>query len=124
MVTSLDPGDLAAVRDQDELSPDVAATADAVGLGGAVEWERLHLDHELVLCQQFSDLCQRLHGPAVRAATSHPGSGLAGCEVGDGHYPGRLGYQAVEVDPVGGDAEGGQGLLLCGEILGQREALA
>ncbi len=39
--------------DQDELSADVAALADAVGLGSAVERECLHLDHQLVLCQQF-----------------------------------------------------------------------
>jgi hypothetical protein len=31
--------------DQDELSADVGALADTVGLGGAVERERLHLDH-------------------------------------------------------------------------------
>src|SRR5689334_18797995 len=83
--------------DQDELSADVTALADAVGLGGAVERERLHLDHEVVLGQQSGDLRQRLHGPAVRAATGHPGPGLAGGEVGDGQYLGWPGYQADQL---------------------------
>src|SRR6266516_6295387 len=83
--------------DQDELSADVAALADAVGLGSAVERERLHLDHELVLCQQFGGLRQRLHGPAVRAATGYPGSSLTGCEVGDGQYLRWLGDQADQL---------------------------
>src|SRR6185437_4926258 len=78
--------------DQDELSADVAALADAIGLGGAVERERLHLDHEVVPGQQSGDLRQGLHGPAVRAATGHPGPGLAGREVGDGQHLGWLGY--------------------------------
>src|SRR2546421_221882 len=83
--------------DQDELSADMAALADAVGLGGAAERERLHLDHQVVLGQQSGDLGQRLHGPAVRIATGHPGPGLAGGEVGDGHYLGWLGYQADQL---------------------------
>src|SRR5437762_13617545 len=83
--------------DQDELSADVAALADTVGLSGAAERKRLHLDHEVVLGQQSGDLRQRLHGPAVRAATGHPGPGLAGREVGDGQYLGWLGYQADQL---------------------------
>src|SRR5512132_3615655 len=42
--------------DEDELSADVAGLADAVGLGGALEREGLHLDHQLVLRQQLGDL--------------------------------------------------------------------
>ncbi len=61
--------------DQDELSTDMAALADAVGLACPVEWECLRPNCQLVVCQQFGDLCQRLHGVAVRAATGHLGSG-------------------------------------------------
>ena len=41
-------------RHQHELAADVAALTDPVRLGGAVEREGLHLDHQLVLCQQSS----------------------------------------------------------------------
>ena len=37
--------------DQDELAADMTALTDAVRLGGALERERLHLDHQLVLGQ-------------------------------------------------------------------------
>src|SRR6266571_5242259 len=74
--------------DEDEFSADVAGLADAVGLGGAVEREGLHLDHQLVLCQQLGDLRQSLHGLTVGAATGDAGSGLAGGEVGDAHHLG------------------------------------
>jgi hypothetical protein len=47
---------------------DVAALADAVRIGGAVQGERLRLDHQLVVCRQAGDFCQCLHGPALRAA--------------------------------------------------------
>src|SRR4029450_3218549 len=63
--------------DEDELSADGAALADAVGLGGAVGRERLDLEHQLVLGQQVGDQRQGLHGAAVAPATADAAAGLA-----------------------------------------------
>ena len=82
------------VRGRGQLPPDVAGLADAVGLGGAVEREGLHLDDQLVLGQQLSRQGQGLHGAAVGAATGDAGAGLAGGVVGDRDHLGRFGYQA------------------------------
>ena len=54
--------------DEDELPADVSGLADAVGIRGAVEREGLHLDHQLVLGQQLSDLAP---GPAWADCPRH-----------------------------------------------------